>query len=184
MFLKEPKSHDWPSERSFVFRHQRSLQVSSDFHKLDLVNQALMKEITLYLGGAQLASKGRYGRLWVCIAHELTQFSSVAQSCPTLCDPMDCSTPAFPVHHQLLELTQAHVHRVGDDIQQSHPPSSPSPPAFNLSQHQSLFKWVSSSHQVAKVLEGSFSISPSNEYPRLILLRIDWFDLLAVHRTL
>ena len=81
------------------------------------------------------------------------QFSSVAQSCPTLSNPMDCSTPGFPVHHQLLELAQTDVHRVGDTIQPSHPLSSPSPPAFNLSQHRGLFQWVSSSHQVAKVLE-------------------------------
>ena len=83
----------------------------------------------------------------------LPQFSSVPQSCPTLCDPMDCSTPGFPVHHQLLELAQTHVHRVSDVIQLSHPLSSPSPPAFILSQHQGLFQWASSSHQVAKVLE-------------------------------
>ena len=70
------------------------------------------------------------------------QFSSVAQLCPTLCDPMDCSMPVFPVHHQLPELTQTHVHWVGDAIQPSYPLSSPSPPAFNLSQHQGLFKWV------------------------------------------
>ena len=80
------------------------------------------------------------------------QLSSVTQSCPTLCDPMDCSTPGLPVHHQFPEFTQTHVHRVGDAIQPSHPLSSPSP-AFNLSQHQGLFRWVSSSHQVAKVLE-------------------------------
>ena len=79
--------------------------------------------------------------------------SSIAQSCPTLCDPMDCSTLGFPVHHQLLELTQIHVHWVGDAVQPSHPLSSPSPPTFNLSQHQGLFTWVSSLHQVAKVLE-------------------------------
>ena len=78
---------------------------------------------------------------------------SVTKSCPTLCDPMDCSRPGFPVHHQLPELAQTHVHRVGDAIQSSHPLSSPSPPAFNLSQHQGLFQWVCSSHQVAKVLE-------------------------------
>ena len=81
------------------------------------------------------------------------QFSSITQSCPTLCDPMDCSMAGFPVHHQLPEPTQTHVHWVGDAIQPSHPLLSPSPPAFNLSQHQGLFKWVSSSHQVAKVLE-------------------------------
>ena len=81
------------------------------------------------------------------------QFSSVTQSCPTLSDPIDCSTPGFPVHHQFPELTQTHVHQVGDAIQPSHPLLSPSPPAFNLFQHQGLFKWVSSLHQVAKVLE-------------------------------
>ena len=81
------------------------------------------------------------------------QFSAVAQLCPTLCDPMDCSMPGLPVHHQLLEFTQTHVHWVGDAIQSSHPLSTPSPPAFNLSQHQDLFKWVSSAHQVTKVLE-------------------------------
>ena len=70
----------------------------------------------------------------------LPQFNSVAQSCPTLCDPMDCSTPGFSVHHQLPELVQAHVHQVSDAIQLSHPLSSPSPPVFNLSQHQGLFK--------------------------------------------
>ena len=70
-----------------------------------------------------------------------------------LCDPMNCSTPGLPVHHQLLEFTQTHVHRVGDAIQTSHPPSSPSPPAPNPSQHQGLFQWVNSLHEVAKVLE-------------------------------
>ena len=79
------------------------------------------------------------------------QFSSVAQSCQTLCNPMNHSTPGLLVHHQLLESTQTHVHRVGDAIQLSYPLSSPSP-ALNLSQHQSLFKWVSSLHQVAKVV--------------------------------
>ena len=81
------------------------------------------------------------------------QFSSVAQSGPTLCDPIDCSTPGLPVHHQLPEFTQTHAHWVGDAIQPSHPLLSPSPPAFNLSQHQALLQWASSSHQVAKVLE-------------------------------
>ena len=81
------------------------------------------------------------------------QFSSHAQSCPTICDRMNRSTPGFPVHDQLLESTQTHVHWVGDAVQPSHPLSSPSPPAFSLSQHQGLFQWVSSSHQVAKVLE-------------------------------
>ena len=83
----------------------------------------------------------------------ILQFSSVAQSCPTLCEPMNRSTPGLPVHHQLPEFTQTHVHRVGDAIQPSHPLSSPSPPAPNPSQHQSLFQWVNSLHEVAKVLE-------------------------------
>ena len=80
-------------------------------------------------------------------------FSSVTQFCPTLCDLMDCSIPSFPVHHQHPELVQTHVHRVGDTIQPPHPLLSPSPPTSNLSQHQGLFQGVSSSHQVAKVLE-------------------------------
>ena len=85
--------------------------------------------------------------------YSTVQYSSVAQSSLTFCDPMNCSTPGFPVHHQLPELAQTHVHRVGDAIQPSHPLWSPSPPAFNLSQHQDLFQWVSSLHQMAKVLE-------------------------------
>ena len=81
------------------------------------------------------------------------QFISVAQSCSTLCDPMNRSMPGLPVHHQLPEFTQTHIHRISDAIQPSHPLSSPSPPAPNPSQHQSLFQWVNSSHEVAKVLE-------------------------------
>ena len=111
-------------------------------------------------------------------------FSSVAQSCLTLCNHRDCSMPSFPVHHQLLELTQTHVCRVGDAIQPSHPLSSPSPPAFHFSQHQGLFQWVSSLHQVAKYWSFSFGISPSNEHSRLISFRMDWLDLLAVQGTL
>ena len=92
------------------------------------------------------------------------QFSSVAQSCPSLCDPMNCSMSDLPGHHQLLEFTQTHVHWVGDAIQPYHPLSSLSPPAFNLSQHQGLFKWVSSSRQVAKALgfQASTSVLPMN----------------------
>ena len=97
---------------------------------------------------------------------------------------MDCSTPGFPVQYQLLELAQTLVHWVGDAIQPPHPLSSPSPPALNLSQHQGLFQWVSSLHQVAKYWSFSFSISPSSERPGLISFRMDWFDLLAVQGTL
>ena len=94
----------------------------------------------------------------------MSQFSSVTQSCLTLCDPMDCSMSGFPVHHQLPEFTQTHVHWVGDATQPSHPLSSPSPPTINLSQHQGLFKWVNSLYQVAKVLEFQLqtSVFPMN----------------------
>ena len=99
------------------------------------------------------------------------QFSSVAQSCPTLCNHMDCSPPGLPVHYQLPEFTQTCVHGVGEAIQPSHPLSSPSLPTFNLSQHQGLFKWVSPSHQGAKVLEfqlqhQSFQWTPRTDFPQ------------------
>ena len=111
------------------------------------------------------------------------QFSSVAQLCLTLCDPMDSSMPGLPVHHQLLEFTQTHVHRISDAIQSSHPLSSPSPPTFNLSQH------VFSTESVLcirwpKYWSFSFNISPSNEHSGLISFRVDWLDLLAIQGTL
>ena len=99
------------------------------------------------------------------------QISSVAQSCLTLCDPMNRSTPGLPVHHQLPEFTQTHVHWVGDAIQPSHPLSSPSPSALNLSQHQGLFQWVSSLHQVAKVLEYQLQHQSSQWAPRTDFLQ-------------
>ena len=102
------------------------------------------------------------------------QFSSVAQSCPTFFDPMNRSMPGLPVHHQLPEFTQTHIHRVSDAIEPSYPRSSPSPPALNPSQHQSLFQWVNSLHEVANVLSFSFSIIPSKEHPGLISFRMDW----------
>ena len=111
------------------------------------------------------------------------QISSVAQSCLTLCDPMDCSTPGFPVHHQLPEFTQTHVHWVGDATQPSHPQSYPSP-ALNLSQHQGLCKWVSSSHQVAKVLEFHLQHQFFQWIFRTDFVWMGWFDLLAVQGTL
>ena len=116
--------------------------------------------------------------------HTKTQFSSVTQSYLTLCDPMNCSMPGLPVHYQLPESTQTHVHWVSDAIQPSHPLLSPSPPSLNLSQHEGLFQWVSSSHQVAKYWRFSFNISPSNERSGLISFRMDWLDLLAVQGTL
>ena len=112
-------------------------------------------------------------------AHTRTQRAIVtgksvqSLSCVWLCDLRDCSTPGFLVHHQVTELAQTHAHPVGDAIQPVHLLSSPSPPAFNLSQHQGLFQWVSSSHQAAKVLGFRFSISPSNVYSGLICFRMD-----------
>ena len=100
------------------------------------------------------------------------------------CNSMDCSTPGFPVHHQLPEFTQTHVHQVGDVIQQSHPLSSLSPPAFHLSQHEGFSSESVLHMRWPKYWSFSFSISPSNEYSGLISLMIDWFDLLAVQGTL
>ena len=114
----------------------------------------------------------------------LLSFSSVQSFTHVwLCDPIECSTPHFPVHHQLPELPQTHVHWVSVAIQPSHSLLSPSPPAFSLSQHKGLFKWVSLSHQVAKLLELQLSVSPFNEYSGLVSFR-DWLDRLAVQGTL
>ena len=110
--------------------------------------------------------------------------SSVAQSCPTLCDPVNHSTPGLPVHHQLQEFTQTHVHRVGDAIQPSHPLSSPSPPAPNPSQHQGFSNESTLPMRWPKYGSFSFSISPSKEHPGLMSFRMDWLDLLAVQGTL
>ena len=114
----------------------------------------------------------------------LALFSSVAQLCLTLCNPMDCSTPGFHVLHQLPELAQTHVHQVGDAIQPPYPLSSPSPPAFNLSQHHDLFQWNSSLHQVAKVLEFQYQHQSFQWIFRTDSFRIDWFHLHAVQGTL
>ena len=111
------------------------------------------------------------------------QFSSVAQSCLTLCDPVDCSTPGVPVHHQLPELAQTHVHQLSDAIQPSHPLLSPSRPAFNLSQHQVFSNELILLISWPKYWSFRSSISPSNEYSGLISIRVDWFDL-AVQGTL
>ena len=118
--------------------------------------------------------------------HSSVQLSSVQSRsrCPTLCNPRDCSTPGFPVHHQLPEFTQTHVHRVGDAIQPSHPLSSPSPPAPNPSQHQVFSKDSVLCIRWLKDWSFSFSISPSKGYSGLISFRIHCLDLLAVQGTL
>ena len=112
------------------------------------------------------------------------QFSSAAQSCLTLCNPMKCSTSGLPVHHQLTEFTETHVHRVGDAIQPSHPLSSPSPPAPNPSHCKSFSNESNLCMRWPKYWSFSFSISPSREHPGLISFRMDWLDLLAVQGTL
>ena len=112
------------------------------------------------------------------------QFSSVAQACLTLCNPMDCSMPGLPVYHQLPESTQTPVRWVGDAIQPSHPLSSPSPPALNLFQHQGLFNETILHIRWPNYWSFSISISPSNQYSGLISFRMDWLDLLAVQRIL
>ena len=114
--------------------------------------------LVIYLKAAKYTVSGSCYHWWAWDTISTPQrqsifFCSVAQSCPTLWDPIDCSMPSFPVHCQLLDFTQTHVHWVSDAIQPSHPLSSPSLPAFNLSQHQGHFQWVSPSHQVVKVLE-------------------------------
>ena len=111
-------------------------------------------------------------------------FRSIAQSCPTLWDPMNRSTPGLPVHHQLPESTQTHVHWVRDAIQSSHPLSSPSPPALNLSQHRVFSNESALCIRGPKSWSFSFNISPSNEHPGLISFRMDWLDLLGVQGTL
>ena len=126
-------------------QHTQQRERQNDIHHsiMAVWNQELLMPIT-----RKTAEKILYGKVYKDIS-----VSSVAQLCPTLCDPMECSTPDSPVHHQLLEFRQTYVHWLGDCIQLSHSVSSPSLPVFSLSQHQGVFQRVSSSHQVAKVLE-------------------------------
>ena len=115
---------------------------------------------------------------------QILQFSLVAQLCPTLCDPMNRSMPGLPIHHQLPEPTQTHVHRVGDAMQPSHPLSSPSPPAPILPSIRVFYNESTLCMRWPKYWSFSFDISPSNEHPGLISFRMDWLDLLAVQETL
>ena len=114
----------------------------------------------------------------------VVQFNSFVHSCPVLWNPMNCSTPGLPVHHQLPESTQTHVHWLSDVIQPSHPLSSPSPPALNISQHQGFSNESALHIRWPKYWSFSFNISPTNEHSGLICFRMDWLDLLAVQGTL
>ena len=133
------------------------LLMATESYKISALNKLILNSWISNLKKKNFFSDSIFvlqNRKWASeVFSDMAQFSLAAQSCPTLCAPMDCSTPGLPVHHQLPEFTQTHVHRISDAIQSSHPLSSPSPPDFNLSQHQGLFQWVSSLHQVAKVLE-------------------------------
>ena len=146
-----------------------------------------------YLGAqVHLYSLSFAARGWcykVCLIRDFPLSSTSWPVSPLLSCSMQphgaqCSSPGFPVLYCLLGLAETHIHWVGDAIQSSCPLSSPSPPAFNLSQHQGLFQWVGSSHEWPKYWSFSFGISPSSEYSGLIFLRIDWFDLLAVQGIL
>ena len=142
-------------------------------------SESFFTELTFYLAASSFTWRASRQVLFLPGQHSLGScpvivtsvlFSSVAQSCPILCDPMNRSTPGLPVHHQLPKFTQTHVHWVGDAIQPSHSLSSPSLPALNLPQHQGLFQWVSSSHQVAKVLEFQLQHQSFQWTPRTDLL--------------
>ena len=124
------------------------------------------RDPTYFPRGCKIAPVGLFSSFTYSV-----QFSSVTQSSPTLCDPMNHSTPGLPVHHQLPEFTQTHVHRVNDAIQTSHPLSPLSPPVPNPSQHQSLFPWVNSSYEVAKVLEFQLYHHSFQRNPRAALLQ-------------
>ena len=141
-----PHKNPYAFFRSTLFLFLQSLHLFS-FLRTDLII------IKSYFHTCATEYKNVGYRMQRCPVHSICYCCSVTKSFLTLCDPMDCSTPGFPVLHPLPEFTQTHVHWVGDAIQLSHPLSPPSPPPFSLSQHQGIFQWVSSSHQVVKVLE-------------------------------
>ena len=147
-YITEP----WHPSCNLVFHHcfwtVSSPLFSTSAHRLDPKFHLITRFFFLNFGPPAPLSSLTVMTKWLSV-----QFSSVAQLCLTLCNPMNCGTPGLPVHHQLPEFTQIHVHQVDDAIQPSHPLSSLSPPAPNPSQHQGLFQWVNSSHQVAEVLE-------------------------------
>ena len=149
----------------FTFEFFKGLHISSIETRTSISQNWLLKSVWHVLIHVDVKDHLNMmtGFLWL-------QFSSVTQSCPTLCDPMNCSMPGLSVHLQLPESTQTHVHCVGDAIQPFHPLSSPSPPALNLSQHQGLSKWASSLHQVAKLLQFQLQHQSLQRTPRTDLL--------------
>ena len=171
---------DFPSVQCwYIFRLQIEWLLCLSLHNMVLAYFKLLKKIYWRGVDLQFCISFCCTAKWISFTYTY-QFSSVAQSCPTLCDPVNCSTPGLPVHHQLWEFTQTHVHGVSDAIQPSHPLSSPSPPAPSPSQHQSLFHESTLRMRWPKYWSFSLSISPSNEHPGLISFRLDWLDLLAV----
>ena len=138
--MEKPKRNFWPTQ---YIRNSKDSVTRKQIIQLKYGKM-------IWIG---ISQRKKYKYMKRCSTLVLIQFSSVSQSCPTVCDHMNRSMPGLPVHHQLLEFTQTHVHQVSDTIQPSHPLSSPSPPAPNPSQHQGLFQWVNSSREVVKVLE-------------------------------
>ena len=186
----------WPKYWSFSFSISPSNEYSglisfrSDWFHLLAVQETLKSLLQYHSSKASILQCSAFFIVQLSHPYMTTGktisliLSSVAQLCPNLCDPMNRSIPGLPVHYQFLEFTQTHVHWVSDAIQPSHPLLFPFPPTLNLSQHQGLFKWVSSSHQVAKGLELQLQHQSFQRTPRLISFRMDWLDLLAVQGTL
>ena len=182
--LEKVSFHSNPKERQCqrMFRLPNNCtHLHASKEMLNTLKFRLQQCVKQELSKVQLAfrkSRGTRGQItnicWITEKQEnsrkTSQFSSVSQSCPTLCDPMNRSTPGLPVHHQLLEFTQTHAHQIGDAIQPSHPLSSPSPPAPNPFQHQGLFHWVNSLHEVAKLLKFQLQHQSFQRTPRTDLL--------------
>jgi len=144
---------NWNENNVYLFIHLKNYFSVADLHIVLVLGVQNQSNLHIYLSFLHSLPIHAITEYWAACTISKGSVSSVSQSCPTLCDPMNRSTPGLPVHHKLPEFTQTHVHWVGDAIQPSHPLSSPFPPAPNPSQHQGLFQWVNSSHEVAKVLE-------------------------------
>ena len=157
--------------------HDPHQKVASNFLLCFHVIKSILNQSCLNLPSQVFQILPRYSVNKHSLSANFGYCCSVAQSCPTLCHPMDCSTQGFPVLHDLPEFAETHVHWIGDAIQQFHLLSSPSPPAFNLSRIRVFFSELALHIRWPKYWSFSFSISPSNEYSGLIFFRIDWFDL-------